>query len=268
MGRPFVTASAARTAVQTARELNLNMPAPVAEAEAFCAEVERLALTLDPPRPPLPDRPEQLAELVHDHVAAVEATARARHVASTYSDDTARMLITAVQDAVPAWITEMIPRYAKARDAFTAAVPHIPTGLTADEVRGLTPAGFKHWQAADRAAYRLDALIKARRDFEKLIAEPVTGRFADLAAASRVTHIPDGLHCRTTWEQVSAGLKAWRAKAEPVARWQALTTAAAQAALDLTLAEPGALQPRTDHFEQWLDQMLATAGRAFATTTA
>lgn len=262
----FVTTANASSAVRTARALDLDIPSPVLEAEAFCATVERLAATLDPPRPPLPARPEQLADIVHDHVAAVEATARARHVAATYTNDTGRLLIAAVQDAVPAWITEMIPRYAKARDAFTASAPHIPDGLTVDDVRGLTPSAFKHWQTADRAAYRLDALVKARRDFERIVAEPVTGRFADLAAASRVTSIPDGHLCRTTWEQVSAGLKAWRAKGEPVARWQALTTAAEQAALDLTLADVGDLQPRADQYQQWLDRMLATAGRLFATT--
>ena len=262
----FVTAETAVKAIKTARGLALHIPDPVTVAEEWCAEVERLALTLDPPRPALPERVEQLAVTVHDHVAEVAATARARHVASTYTSDTNRMLIAAVQDAIPAWITEMVPRYSKARDLFTGAAVKLPDDTTPDQVRRLTSAEFKDWQRADRSAYQLDAIVKARRDFEKLIAEPVTGRFADLAAASSVTRIPDGLLCRTTWEQVSAGLKVWRTKGDPITRWRALTDAAAQAALDLTLADVGDLQARVNRYEEWLERMLATAGRAFAIT--
>ncbi|OLT12213.1 hypothetical protein BJF79_22785 [Actinomadura sp. CNU-125] len=262
----FVSAAAAVDTVKTVRALGIEVPAPVLEAEEWVAEVARLVAVPDPPRPPLPDRPGKLAALVDDYVTARAAAAHARNVAATYSSDAHNLLIAAVKGAVPVWVTEMIPAYAQARDAFTGAAPRLPADTTPDQVRALTPTQFRHWQKADRAAYQLDALVKARRDLEKIVAEPVTGRFVDLAAASRVTTVPEGLRCRTTWEQVSAGLKVWRSKGDPVTRWTALTHAADQAALELALADVGTLQPRVNEYEAWLDRMLATAGRLFATT--
>lgn len=168
----LVTSRTIGRCLRQARELGLTIPKAVTDAEAFAAEVEQVATAPAPVRPSPPALPGELASLVADHVDAVRAHAQSRHVAATYRSDAEGALIDAVRAAAEGWITAMVTMYADHLAAFEKASPRLPQDATAERLDRLTPTQFKHWQTADRAAFKLDAIVHARRDFDRMLNQP------------------------------------------------------------------------------------------------
>lgn len=258
----LATTSTARRAIDAARRRALTIPAAVTKAEAVAEQVQTVARQADPTRPPLPTRPDQVADTLTGHARKLAEVRALRDLATGYDQEAAQAIIAATRNAAPAWIKALTTLFDEHIKGLREALKAVPDQIDTGALDRLSVDEFAAYQQATTAMHELDTLADDRCIIGRAGGEPAS-RDRLFAACCQLPAPTTERVAAKDWTSYAHLRNQWRDKTPPLTRWRGTLD---DSRLTLTLAPYGGLTTRLQRLDLW-SNATATLGHAFNAKT-